>query len=243
MLLSPGSTARSAMRPEVTAGPMERNLSPANVAALNLDSGLVADFPADFAADFASDFASDFVSDFSAGFGAGFAAGFDAGFASGFAADFVVSGFVAGAGAATATTDASASPSSVNEKRFMTGSPWDMSRRSESGAEPVGVGREQLRPRLDKRRDATKRAVERSPPPGVNGDRPERPRARVERGSNAPRAEPVGVGREQLRPRLDKRRDATKRAVERSPPPGVNGDRPERPRARVERGSNAPRAA
>src|ERR1051325_10346079 len=176
MLLSPGSTARSTMRPEVTAGPMERNLSPANVAALNLDSGLVADFPADFAADFASDFASDFVSDF------------DAGFASGFAADFVVSGFVAGAGAATATTDASASPSSVNEKRFMTGSPWDMSRRSESGAEPVGVGREQLRPRLDKRRDATKRAVERSPPPGVNGDRPERPRARVERGSNAPRA-------------------------------------------------------
>src|ERR1044071_3514157 len=184
MLLSPGSTARSTMRPEVTAGPMERNLSPANVAALNLDSGLVAGFPADFA----SDFASDFVSDFSAGFGAGFAAGFDAGFASGFAADFVVSGFVAGAGAATATTDASASPSSVNEKRFMTGSPWDMSRRSESGAEPVGVGREQLRPRLDKRRDATKRAVERSPPPGVNGDRPERPRARVERGSNAPRA-------------------------------------------------------
>src|ERR1043166_2650855 len=170
MLLSPGSTARSTMRPEVTAGPMERNLSPANVAALNLDSGLVADFPADFAADFASDFA----------------AGFDAGFASGFAADFVVSGFVAGAGAATATTDASASPSSVNEKRFMTGSPWDMSRRSESGAEPVGVGREQLRPRLDKRRDATKRAVERSPPPGVHGARPERPRT----GGSAARTRP-----------------------------------------------------
>src|SRR5258708_26590644 len=120
MLLSLGSTARSTMRPEVTAGPIERNLSPANVAALNFASGLAADLAADFPAGFDSGFVSAFAADFAAGFDSGFvsdfAAGFDASFASGFAADFVVPGFAAGAGAATATTDASASPSSVNEK-------------------------------------------------------------------------------------------------------------------------------
>src|ERR1044072_7464006 len=61
MLLSPGSTARSTMRPEVTAGPMERNLSPANVAALNLDSGLGAEFPAELDEDLGSHFRLDFA--------------------------------------------------------------------------------------------------------------------------------------------------------------------------------------
>src|SRR5689334_24531904 len=44
VLLSRGATARSTVRPEVFAGPIERNLSPVNVPAASFAFGLAADF-------------------------------------------------------------------------------------------------------------------------------------------------------------------------------------------------------
>jgi hypothetical protein len=63
-LLSRGSTARSTMRPELTAGPIARNVSPENVSlsglgpALPLSPGLAAGFSAGFAGVFAAGFAA-----------------------------------------------------------------------------------------------------------------------------------------------------------------------------------------
>src|SRR5262249_42974441 len=64
-----GSTARSTTRPEVTAGPIARNLSPANVPAESLPSGLVG-LAADLAAGLDSGFAVEALGAEPAGFAA-----------------------------------------------------------------------------------------------------------------------------------------------------------------------------
>jgi hypothetical protein len=61
-VLSRGSTARSTTRPDVTAGPMERNLSPPNVEADSLPSGLAGVLNAGLSAGFAAGFAVGLVS-------------------------------------------------------------------------------------------------------------------------------------------------------------------------------------
>src|SRR5215831_13864296 len=70
-LLSRGSTARSTMRPELTAGPIERNERPEYVS--------LSGFTVDFASAFPPGFSFAFAAGFSAGLADAFAAGFSAG--------------------------------------------------------------------------------------------------------------------------------------------------------------------
>jgi hypothetical protein len=65
-LWSRGSTARSVMRPEDTAGPIERNSSPANVSSSGFILGFESALPLAALPDFAG-----LSADFSAGFAAG----------------------------------------------------------------------------------------------------------------------------------------------------------------------------